>query len=33
MIDFATHPNGGSIDARIEKILADPNSLKNIRIR
>jgi hypothetical protein len=31
--DFKRNPNGGHIHTRIEKILADPSSLKNIRLR
>ncbi|MGO8927577.1 MAG: DUF4238 domain-containing protein [Limisphaerales bacterium] len=31
--DFENHPDGGDALTRVEKILADPNSLKNIRIR
>jgi hypothetical protein len=33
MDDFEKNPNGGDIPARIEQILADPSSLKNIRLR
>ncbi len=33
MDDFEKNPNGEGMDARIEKILADPNSLKDIRLR
>ena len=33
MDGFEKNPNGGDMHARIEKILADPNSLKNIRLR
>ena len=33
MDDFEKNPNGGAMHSRIEKILADPNSLKNIRLR
>jgi hypothetical protein len=33
MADFEKNPNGGDIPTRIEKILADPNSLKNIRVQ
>jgi hypothetical protein len=33
MADFEKNPNGGDMQARIEKILADPNTLKNIRVQ
>jgi hypothetical protein len=33
MDDFEKHPNGGDIHTRIERILADPNSLKNIPVQ
>ena len=33
MNDFEKHPNGGDIQTRLEKILADPHSLKNIPSR
>lgn len=33
MDDFEKNPKGGDMHGRIEKILADPNNLKNIRLR
>jgi hypothetical protein len=30
--DFEQNPNGGDLPARVAKIIADPNSLKNIRV-
>jgi hypothetical protein len=33
MNDFDRNPKGGDINARLEKIIADPNRLKNTRLR
>jgi len=33
MDDFDKNPNGGDMHSRIARILADPNSLRKIRLR